>query len=131
MKYFLVNFDKDWADEFNAKGAFVANEKQINALEKILGSDLGEAYFTYSFGTNEGWEDAEESIREVWENDFSQTKITREEALVLDKFRSAIAGICPSIGSLVNMTQEEADDEGQELIDEYNAMKNNGDFHII
>lgn len=47
---FLVEFSKDWADEFNVHGLAILTQAQCEFLRKIT------PYLTWSFGTNEGWD---------------------------------------------------------------------------
>lgn len=55
MKYVLVKWSADWADEFNTDGFLIATKEHWNQYIK----NLQEKYQHVSiyFGTNEGWED--------------------------------------------------------------------------
>lgn len=71
----LIQFSRDWADEFNVDGfkvvdtmAEAAEYKQHFAKPR-----------TYYFGTNEGWED------EILDESITITEITDDEAELLKK----------------------------------------------
>jgi len=76
MKWYLVKFKKNWADEFNVEGFFLATEEEYNLATKIIGEIGDKNTFRYYFGTNEGWgEYDEETIKEVWDNNYIATPI--------------------------------------------------------
>jgi hypothetical protein len=50
MRY-LVEFNENWADEFNVHGLAIMTKDQYDLMLKHAGS------VSYYFGTNEGWDD--------------------------------------------------------------------------
>lgn len=74
MKKFLVEFSRDWADEFQAEGLCILTEEEAEKL-KAWSDDDPEWYF----GTNEGFECGPLT------HAFKYTEITEEEEKVLMK----------------------------------------------
>jgi hypothetical protein len=74
MTQFLVEFSRDWADEFQAEGLAIMTSEQFDKL--IAWAKKGpETYF----GTNEGWECEDLS------DSYTAREITDEEAEVLKR----------------------------------------------
>jgi hypothetical protein len=81
----LVNFEKNWADEFDVYGF------KIYASQKDLDVDLATLpELEFSFGTNEGWEEGE-----ITEEDFTVTEISTVEADLLEKLLGNEFGVFP------------------------------------
>lgn len=81
----LVEFSKDWADEFNCDGFKVYDSQEAWQADAATLPDL-----EYSFGTNEGWEEGE-----IDESDFTVTEISDEQAKVLEDLFGNEFGIFP------------------------------------
>lgn len=79
MEHVLVNWSKDWADEFNTDGFIVTTEKFWNRyLAKLLKLDSVSFYF----GTNEGWEDEDP---EEFARGYTVSKIDKDQVKTMIK----------------------------------------------
>lgn len=56
MNYYICNFRKDWADEFDVVGSDLFTEDQKKEFEDLIEKHSDEVV-SIGFGTNEGWED--------------------------------------------------------------------------
>lgn len=85
MTKLLVEFSKDWADEFDCNGFKIYPNQAAwdRATAKL-------PELEYFFGTNEGWDEGE-----IDEDDFKVTEITDEEAAVIEKRLGTTYGIFP------------------------------------
>lgn len=73
MKYYICNFSRDWADEFDVKGSRLFTEDEKNTFEQEFENDP-DREISAGFGTNEGWE--EETLEE-WKNSYKFVEITK------------------------------------------------------
>lgn len=115
MKYYLAEFNKDWADEFSAEGFFVLNETEY-LLEQELATKYADVPVHFNFGTNEGWED--ELVRD-FASEYKYTEITEDEYNTIRKvfgFDRPQAyykrfGIAPKLSGLLEDVLSEEDYE--------------------
>lgn len=75
MSKYLVTFSSDWADEFQAEGLAILDDSGIDEMNAWLEADQG-----FYFGTNEGFEDGEITLR-----DFTIAPITDDEVEILTR----------------------------------------------
>jgi hypothetical protein len=83
MKYYLVRFRNNWADEFNVTGAFLINEHEYKMVHEIFDEHKDEIV-SCSFGTNEGWDD---ETLEDFTSSYSFHEISEDEMVVLKKYQ--------------------------------------------
>lgn len=55
-EYVMVEFYKDWADEFSVEGAHFTSKELWEEEQRIL-DRYADSEVYYYFGSNEGWED--------------------------------------------------------------------------
>lgn len=79
MKWFLVSFMRDWADEFYVHGMAIFSDREWNDYQIRMKT---EDSISMQFGSNEGWEN--ESGKEYLEC-MTATEITEEEAKFLHR----------------------------------------------
>lgn len=80
MKYYMGNFSRNWADEFDVRGAGVYTEDQKNVLLKYI-DENGDKIVEVYFGNNEFWDDQVSD----WKDSYSFVEIsqhTYEELLI-------------------------------------------------
>lgn len=53
-KYYIAEFSKDYADEFDYYRTFLLTEEEVNNINKII-EKYGNEEQEFYFGTNEGW----------------------------------------------------------------------------
>lgn len=80
-KYFLVEFNRDWGDEFNIYGLKAMDEESVNKFKQSLEENRGKLVCLY-FGTNEGWEG-----EKVWEF-ISSYKFHEVSKSTFDEFKN-------------------------------------------
>jgi hypothetical protein len=78
MKYYLLKFKRNWADEFDCDGFSVVNETEFNQLTLIFANDIADQPMNFGFGSNQGWE-GEFTYRQFW-NGLGKKEITAGEA---------------------------------------------------
>lgn len=134
MKYYLIKFKRNWADEFDCEGFTIINEVNYNALDKLFKSEFGKTDGGFGFGTNEGWED-EFTYSKLW-NDIlkkqeisaDQMQVIRETLLSIPKmsgvYYDTSYGIFPDFSYL----GEDVEEGEYPELDEYWEQYNTGDF---
>lgn len=104
--YYLVKFDKDWADEFSVYGFAIFEQSEWDDLYKKLKKNKNKEV-SFGFGTNEGWDN--ESIGDFL-SDIKVIQITNEEKLVITKlFGGNDYGVFPDFEEMLN--EESSEDE--------------------
>lgn len=138
MKYYLIKFNKDWADEFDCDGFTVMTEAEKKKYEEIfLSEHLENLYIDFYFGTNKGWEE-EFTFGELWKNifkfseiDFNEYTVIRENFLARQKMSgtsySSSYGIFPDIPYLFEKALDDAEWRSDEKLIEYIENHLNGD----
>jgi hypothetical protein len=81
MKYFLLTFSRNWADEFDVDGFKIVSEDEKAHLHELI-AEHGNHEAHFWFGTNEGWEG--DTLGDMFSS-FKFTEITLEEKAVLEK----------------------------------------------
>lgn len=74
MSHVVVKFSRNWADEFDMKGARLFTKQDWD--EYVIAVE-GRSYIDCSFGTNEGWED---ETPKDWLRSFTVVEVTEEDA---------------------------------------------------
>lgn len=96
MKYYICNFSRDWADEFDVKGSRFFTDEEKNTFEQAFESDPEREVYA-SFGTNEGWE---EETLDDWKNSYNFVEITKPTYDELkEKFKRGF-------GTFIDVTEE-------------------------
>ena len=98
--YYLVKFDKDWADEFSVYGFAIFEKLEwdnlLTKLKKNKDQDSGSWYF----GTNEGWDS--ETIGDYL-RDIEVVSITKDEKKSLERiFGESYFGHFPDFEQMLN-----------------------------
>lgn len=107
MKYLIVEFSRDWADEFSMEGFETLTSDEWEALQKRI---LSQGEINYSFGTNEGWE--EENPKDFLSS-YSTKEISLEQYNILKELFPKGNGLFPSIDDFEN-PDELGDEEEKE-----------------
>lgn len=123
MKYFVVKFSRDWADEFDVYGMQIINETKFDAINKALeNKEVASTEFKYSFGTNEGWE-GDCDLSELWE-EFVFTEIDASQAETIYNVFGATWGNFPDI---IDQFESITDNPA---IEEFYALAETGAFRL-
>lgn len=77
MSKLLVKFDSDWADEFSVYGFRIYT---VEAWEAAKAKCIAGGSYSYSFGTNESWDDEEPKY---WLEKYEVKPITDDEEKTL------------------------------------------------
>lgn len=56
MKYYIMEFNKNWADEFDYQEFSIITEMELEYIEHIM-TKYKDIEVDIYFGTNEGWEE--------------------------------------------------------------------------
>lgn len=95
--YYLIKFDKDWADEFNVYGFKIFEQQEWDKLYKKLKKNKDKET-SFGFGTNEGWDD--ETIQSFLD-DLEIIEITEDEKTTLEKLFNDSFGVFPDFEDMV------------------------------
>jgi hypothetical protein len=107
--YYLVKFNKDWADEFNVYGFNIFKQEEWDLLAKEMKRRKKDQAGTWYFGTNEGWDD--DTIGDFYDA-LTPILITEEEKeLFIKLFGREEFGIFPDFEQILNGDDEEDDDD--------------------
>ena len=101
--YYLVKFDKDWADEFSVYGFQIFEKSKWDNLHKKLKKNKNKEV-SAGFGTNEGWD--EEPIGSFLD-DIKVVKITEDEKNTLEKLFGRDFGYFPDFQEMLNSSEDE------------------------
>lgn len=109
MSYFIVGFSKDWADEFNARGSFLATEEEVAKFSNWV-EEHGNSEFSIYFGTNEGWDC---TVNEFISGAYTFHQINADEYETLKKYENVISGLAISFEDIYEQYEDsrEWDDE--------------------
>ncbi len=77
-KHYVLKFDRDWADEFSVYGFEIITEQQKEDLHDLV-AEHGDIVGSFSFGTNEFWEDKISDLFKSFE--FVEITLDQKEAL--------------------------------------------------
>lgn len=103
--YYLVNFNKDWADEFSVHGFRVFPRVTWENLLKKLKENKDKHAGSWYFGTNEGWDD--ETIGDFLRN-IEVVSITEEEKATIERvFGENEFGHFPDFEEMLNKAEED------------------------
>jgi hypothetical protein len=130
MKYYLVKFHRNWADEFDCDGFSVITEEEKTNTEKLVSHDLiKDRDVNFSFGTNEGWE-GDFTFSKLWKDVLKFEEISEDEYNTIRKLflpktsYKRSYGIFPEIPDLLDgiIYDMEEDGEDEETIEEIDAL---------
>lgn len=96
--YYLIKFDKDWADEFNVYGFQIFEQVEWDKLYKKLKKNKNKEV-SFNFGTNEGWD--EEPIQSFLD-DIEIIEITEDEKNIIEKLMGDEFGVFPDFEEMLN-----------------------------
>lgn len=80
-KYYIAEFSKDYADEFDYYRTFLLTEEEVNNINKII-EKYGNEKQEFYFGTNEGWTT---TVSDIY-TDISYREIPKETYYQLQSF---------------------------------------------
>lgn len=126
--YYVLKFNRNWADEFDCQGFAVINGVHYDMLERLFHiPDIRDNYMSFMFGTNEGWED-EFTYLEFWD-DLEKVDITSSifwSAMLMEVFAddNGIYGIFPDFDYLFE------DFDGIDLVEDYFDMLDREEFKL-
>lgn len=129
MKYYIVKFNKDWADEFIANGFMVINEIEYNAVQKVItNDDVAEQEWCFGFGSNQAFE-FDENIGDYYDSlNISEISLNDLKVLIsifgLDYSCNLRYGIVQSFSDLFESCS------GEE-VDEYFELLNSGKYKLL
>lgn len=107
--YYLVKFDKDWADEFSVYGFNIFKQEEWDLLAEEMKRRKKDQAGTWYFGTNEGWDD--DTIGDFYDA-LTPILITEEEkALFIKLFGREEFGIFPDFEQILNGDDEIDDND--------------------
>lgn len=103
--YYLVNFNKDWADEFSVHGFRIFSREKWENLLKKLKENKNKHAGSWYFGTNEGWDG--ENIG-YFLQDIEVVSITEEEKDTIERvFGENEFGHFPDFEEMLNQAEED------------------------
>lgn len=123
--YYLLQFKKNWRDEFDCEGFDVITGEHYDALEALFNDEaVRDEYVSFNFGSNQGFED-EFTYLEFW-NKLKKTDISSSIfwAAFLNQMFKLPYGIFPEFDYLFENF------EGVEAVETYYERMDNGDFKL-
>jgi len=107
-KYFLLQYNDDWADEMDISGFAVMTQSERDEYFAVFKKVFDvNGYYSFCVGTNE---EIEYDTLEDFTNAFQMAEITEEEAKVFSKFFGNEFGFFPT-AEYVEFDEEEEDEE--------------------